>query len=304
MKQKILLIIVLVLLTSISTYAELLTPEKLWSLKRISGASLSPDGSELLFSISTPNFEKNNSKSDLYIVNIKSKDMKRLTFEGNHNSSPCWSAKGDKIGFISDRSGTAQAYIMDLKGGDPKQLTFLKNGVSFLSWSPNGKYLAFTSDVNIDLRIDEIYKDLTKVNAMVFDDLPIRHWDEWKDEKYRHIFVIPSEGGEPKDLMPGERYDTPLKPFGGATDIVWSPTGYDIAYTCKKVDNPESSTNSDIYLVSVLGGKAVNISSGDPRFPLLGASMSPKFSPDGKHIVFHSQKRAGFESDRIRLIDY
>ncbi|MFC2131351.1 S9 family peptidase, partial [Bacteroidota bacterium] len=253
---------------------------------------------------STPNIEDNSSRSDLYLISTDGGDMKRLTYFGKQNSSGCWSPDGKKIGFISDRNDKPQGYIMNMEGGDAKQLTDMKNGIAFLSWSPSGKHLAFVSDIKMDRTIQEIYNDLPKAKVNIYDDLPVRHWDEWTDEKYRHLFIIPVEGGDPVDLMKDDKFDTPLKPFGDASQISWSSNGTDIAYTCKKVADFESSTNSEIYTAPVYGGKSTNITKGEVRYPLDGFDMEPVYSPSGSHIAFKSMKKAGFEADKIRLMTY
>jgi dipeptidyl aminopeptidase/acylaminoacyl peptidase len=299
MKRIILLCAFLFLAAGVA-YAEKMTPEKLFELQRISDYHISPDGEEILLNISRPILKDNSYERDVYIMSIGGGEMHRLTRDGSSHGAR-WSPDGDKVVLISSREGTNQIYILDIKrGGDPVKLTAMENGVSFASWSPDGKWISFVSDVKLKQTINEQNPELDKMNVRVYDDLPVRHWDRWRDVKYRHLFVVPADGSkEPKDLMPGEKFDTPLKPFGGASQIAWSPAGTEIAYTAKKVDNFENSTNSDIYIVPVYGGSAVNITKGNPGF-----DMDPVYSPNGSWIAFHSQQRAGFESDRIRLMLY
>ncbi len=299
MKLRPVLFFIALLLLAIPTKAEKMTPEILLKLNRISQYSISPDGKNILYTLTTPDIDENTSTSDIYMAPIKGGTPKRLTYNGNNNSNPVWSPKGDKIAFISDRDDSQQAYILDLNGGEAVQSTFMEEGISFLSWSPDGKHLAFVSDVKLDQDISEKFPKLTKLNVRIYDDLPVRHWDEWHDEKYRHLFVIPAEGGKPKDLMKGEKYDTPLKPFGSSEDIAWSPKGTEIAYVCKKVDDYELSTNSEIYVAPVYGGKSKNITRG-----MVGYDTHPVYSPNGKYIAFHSMERPGYESDRDRLMLY
>ena len=299
MKIRYFLSALMLLLISTAAQAELMTPETLWSLSRLGDTQLSPDGKTFLVTISKPDISENTTSMHIYSMPSSGGEMRQLTFGGNHNYNPVWSPDSKKFAFISDRDGAPQAYIMNMGGGDPEKMTSMEKGVSFLSWSPDGKHLAFCSDVKLDRTIHEVHKDLDKVDAMVYDGLPVRHWDVWNDEYYRHLFVMPAEGGEPRDLMEGEKYDTPLKPFGGASQIAWAPNGTEIAYTAKKVKEFATSTNSDIYIAPVYGGKAKNITQGNTGF-----DMEPMYSPDGKYIAFHSQERPGYESDRIRLMIY
>ncbi len=304
MKKNVIYLLFAFLISATITNAELLTPEKLMSLKRLSDTQLSPDGKFLLMTITTPDLNENSGSSDLYLISVTGGEMKRLTYSGKHNSNGFWAPDSKKICFISDRNGSSQGFIMDLDGGDAKQVTNMEEGISFISWSPSGKYLAFVSDVKIDRTINEIYDDMPKANVRVYDNLPVRHWDEWTDEKFMHLFVMPVDGDEPLDLMKDDRYDTPLKPFGGANQIAWSSDGNEIAYTCKKVDDFESSTNSSIFTASAIGGKSINITKGETNFPFAGFEMEPLYSPNGVFIAFKSQKRAGFESDKVSLMTF
>jgi len=142
------------------------------------------------------------------------------------------------------------------------------------------------------------------------DGLLYRHWDSWHDYSYSHLFVTPYKNGwvgapykngwvgEPVDLMKGERFDTPLNPFGGVEQIAWSPDGRKIAYTTKQVLGTDYtvSTNSDIYVVDLDSGETTNLTVG-----MTGYDVEPVFSPDGGRIAWLSMERDGYEADRNRL---
>ncbi|MCL5992193.1 MAG: S9 family peptidase [Bacteroidetes bacterium] len=300
-----------------------ITPEILLSLERISDPQISPDGKWVIYGKSVPKYRENKSYKDLYVVSIDGKWHIQITNDPASDYNGRWSPNGKKIYYITKSTGKPQINIIDVPDTNrllttntrglwrmlPNVTTtfpfLVENGVDNLSWSPDGKYFAYTSDVKVDSTLKEKYPDLPDVNARIFNKLPIRHWDEWEDENYSHLFVREfhqdgiTEFRQPLDLMQGEQFETPVKPFGGIEQIAWAPDGKEIAYTSKKVSNYVQTTNSDIYIIPVIGGEAKNITK-----ELKGADFDPLYSPDGKWIAFHSQEREGFESDRIRLMLY
>jgi len=275
------------------------TAEDLMSLRRISDIQLSPDGKWVLYTMKTPRVENNSSSTDIWAINTEDLTSIQVTTHGNADYNPRWSPDGKRLAFISTRTLVPQVFVQDFPKGEAKQITDIKEGVSNMSWSPDGKYFSFTSDVKLEKTVVENYPKWYMAKMRIYDKLPVRHWDEWLDESYSHLFIIPTDGGEATDLMKDEKYDTPLKPFGGAEDIAWSPDGKEIAYTCKKTDNFAKTTNSAIYLVNISNGSTRNITEG-----MNGYDMAPSFSADGKWISFISMEHDGFESDRKRLMLY
>ena len=127
-----------------------------------------------------------------------------------------------------------------------------------------------------------------------------RHWNAWDEGTRSHLFVVGVDGGAPRDLMPGAKYDMPVGPFGGAENYNLSPDGRELSYTAKDQGRADAwTTDLNLYTVSVTGGAATVITSANK-----GADQNPVYSPDGKYIAYSSQRRAGFESDRWRLMLY
>ena len=214
--------------------------------------------------------------------------------------NPVWHPDSKRIIFLSDREETPQIFIMNSgTGGDPEIITDFEISPSNINISPDGKYYSFTLEVNPDTLPNKADIKLDKAKAYIYEDLPARHWDQWIDDKYSHLFIMQFDEGEPVDINKGEKYDTPLKPFGGAEQIAWSPGGGEIAYTSKKVNDFATSTNSDIYIYDLNKKETINITAANP-----GYDMDPVYSPDGNYIAYHSQARAGYESDKIRLMLY
>ncbi|MHC5066306.1 MAG: prolyl oligopeptidase family serine peptidase [Planctomycetota bacterium] len=275
---------------------ERMSPELLWQLQRISDPQLSPDGKKLLYHQRSYDLKANSGRTQIVLMDLASGDTKTLSRPGSSFNAR-WSPDGSQIAFLANRDGAAQIHVMDAAGTVAVQVSDHPGGVSNLAWSPKGTHFSFTSEVKLDQQVTDIYPDLPQAKARLYDDLLVRHWDHWKPGTYSHLFVITVGGGEARDLMAGERVDTPLKPFGGGEQIAWSPDGKQLCYTAKRVDNPESSTNSDLYLVSIEGGEHRNLTEGMP-----GYETNPSFSPDGSKLAFQSMARGGFEADRNRLM--
>ncbi len=279
-----------------------MTPELLWKLGRVSGHRVSPDGRQILFGISYYKLEDNKGNRDLYLLSSKGGKAFRLTASEHSEFNECWRPDGKKIAFLAASNDGAQLFEMNPDGSEITQLSRIEGGISNFAYAPDMKHVYFTRDVKMGQTLQERYPDLPKAEARIIDDLMYRHWDHWEDEYKSHLFVADYEDGKigaMKDIMEGEPYDTPLMPFGGSSQIAWSPDGSKIAYTCKKMTGREYSlsTNSEIYLYDLQSGETLNISKGLP-----GYDMEPVFSPSGRYLVWQSMERAGFESDRQRLI--
>jgi dipeptidyl aminopeptidase/acylaminoacyl peptidase len=276
------------------------TAVDLMSMDRVSDPQVSPDGQWVLFRVSKPSIADNKFYSDLYVVSIDGSEIKQLTDYNASVSNGRWSPDGTKIAFLSnkEKDGT-QIFTMDFPKTKSRQITYIDGGVSNLSWSPDGKYFSFTSDVKMKDTPKDMYPDYPEANVRIYESVPVRHWDHWIDENFSHLFIIPSDGGEPKDLTKDEPYDVPQAPFGGVEQISWSPDSKEICYASKKSWGKEfvEGTNTDLYVVNIETGETQNITEG-----MMGFDLEPLYSPDGKWLLFNSMERPGFESDRHRLM--
>lgn len=285
----------LLLCAALPAQDQRLTPELLWQLGRVGEPRLSPDGSHLAYVVRTYDLAADKGTAQVFLRNLQSGAERQLTREGS-NSSPMWAPDGSALAVVSTRSGSPQIWRIPFTGGDPMPVTDHPGGVGNASWSPDGAHFAFTAQVKLDPDVHDRHPDLPKADALLYDDLMVRHWDAWKDGTYSHLFVVPAAGGKAKDLMPDEKVDTPLQPFGGGEQIAWTRDGKALIYTAKRVADPEASTDSGLYHVSIDGGEHVLLTPGMP-----GYDQDPACSPDGRHVAFLSMARAGFEADRSRL---
>lgn len=297
------IILFLVCFMNTANAKENITVEALYSIHRISNFSISPSGEWIAYQTTTPSIEDNTMKHKLFLVSKSGDETLEIKTDDDPIDSPVWSADGKKLAYIQNKAGTYYIYSVYVPNGAPTKVATFNDPISNLQFSPNGEHFSFTKSVRVKKTFAAKYPDCAKANIRIYTEIPVRHWDHWLDGTYSHIFVMPINGPASfaKDIMPNEPYDSPLVPFGGPNEISWSPDSKEILYTCKKYTGVDfaRNTNSDIYIYKLEGGETTNLTEG-----FLGYDKNPAYSPDGKYIAFTSQLRAGFESDRIRLMVY
>jgi dipeptidyl aminopeptidase/acylaminoacyl peptidase len=277
------------------------TATEMMKLKRVADPQLSPDGKWVAYQAQDVDLAGGTRNTDLWVAPLGGGQPRRLTDHPKADTRPRWSPDGTRIAFVSNRDGGNQAFVLDLAGGQPRKVTSLSTDAGGVLWVDN-RTLLVTSDVFPDCGADEVCNK-PKVEAAgkpssvrVYDELLYRHWDTWEDHRRTHLLVVPVDGGPARDLTPGKR-DTPPFSLSGE-DYAVSPDGKEVCFA--RNDDPVEavSTNAELYVVPVTGGAPVKIA-GHP-----GYDGSPRYSPDGTRIAFRAQMRAGYESDRWRLMVY
>ena len=251
--------ILLTTLTMMSLSAmsqEVMTPELLWKLGRVSPLGISRDSKNIVYKVTTPSIEENKSSSKYFTIPVN--------------------------------------------GGNATEVKDYEGLVTNKNISLDSKYLAYNEEVKINaVNGKDFYPELEKSEVQIYDGLDYRHWDTWNEGKFNHVFYKElKDNATGIDILKGEAYDSPQKPFGGDEDYIWSPDSKSILYVAKKKAGTQYaiSTNTDIYEYNLATAKTIKRTEGN-----LGYDTAPQFSPEG-NLTWLQMKRDGYEADKNDLI--
>ncbi len=299
-----------------------MTFEDLMAMKRLGEAAVSPDGKWLAYSVTTVDLARNTKTPELWLQKIEGGDPVRISVAQPGDGGPEFAPDNRRILFTSSRDGSQQIWLADFDSAtgattNGKKLTSIATEADNARWTPDGKSIVFTSAVYPDCppitTADEANGNKcnaerdrkiaeSKVKAVIFTHLLYRHWNHLTSDKRSHLFIVAVDSGALRDLNPGDPHDVPPEyptdPVGCGCAI--SPDSKELAFMENLDPVAAISTNSDIFTLDLTdpAAKPVKISTA------AGGDLNPAYSPDGKYIAWRSQARAGYESDKFRLMLY
>jgi dipeptidyl aminopeptidase/acylaminoacyl peptidase len=276
---------------------QVMTPEILWTLKKVGVQAVSPDQSSLIYKVGQVDLKTEKTKSENYFLNVLNNQSTKIDFGKKAliqwDKNGIYAQEGDKI-YLSKDSGKTWTEFYTIGEADNVVI------------SPDGKKIAFSKQVLVEKVMGkDKYSDTPKTTAQVYTDLNHRHWDYFNEGKYNHVFVVNTSSGvdSAKDLLEGKTWDSPQRPFGGAEDFIWSPDSAQLLYVTKPKSGKEysTSTNTDIFAYDLASGTTKNLTETNK-----GYDVNPKFSPDGKSLIWQSMARDGYEADKndIKILDW
>ncbi len=277
-----------------------LTPEVLMALGSVSSPVVSPDGSKVLYSVAFTSIEQNKSNAELWVMDIDGGNPVRLTQSPKSEYNAAWIDGGNKIAFLYPENGKMQIFVMNADGTGRQCVSSVEKGVDGFLFSPDGSKVLYISQVKWAKTVTDTYPDLDKANCHIVDDLMYKHWDEWVST-IPHPFIADFANGrvgEGTDIMEGEPYESPMKPFGGIESFAWAPDGKSLVYVSRKKTGLEYSisTNSDLYQYDLATKTTRNLTEG-----MMGYDTAPAFSRSGNYLAWLSMEHDGYESDKNRI---
>jgi dipeptidyl aminopeptidase/acylaminoacyl peptidase len=278
------------------------------AMRAVSDPQLSPDARTVLYAVRTTDVAANRRTTRTFAIAAGAAgaanggSARAFPDEKTAAAEARWAPDGARVAYTT----AGQLWIADADGTHARQLTSLSGGASGPVWSGAGDRIAFVSPVYPECRDDacgvarQKAAAESKVRAHVTDALMYRHWNAYDDGTRSHLFVVKPDGSDLHDLTAGAKYDVPPGPFGGSEGYAFSTDGREVAYTAKDQGAADAwTTDLNVYAVPAAGGSPAVITASNR-----GADQNPVYTADGKWILYASQKRAGFESDKWRLMAY
>ncbi len=298
------IVLATIFLTSfISLGQNVLTPEILLNLKRLSGGSVSPDGKKVLFGVNQIDMENNSGNVDLYVYDLTSNKYSQVTQTPFSEMEAQWGLNND-IWFMTTESSNVQVYKMNADGSNKVQVTSstLKD-IEGYKLSPNQNQILLIRSVKTAQTLADKYPNLKKANARVEDDLMYRHWSSWSNGTSKQLFLYELKDNIAADqglnLQENEKFNGVLPPFSGSEGIVFSADGEKIIYSCKKKTGKEFalSTNSELYEYTIATKETKTLTTG-----YMGYDNHPVITKSGKKLAWLSMARDGYEADKNDII--
>lgn len=271
-----LLALCLTVIASLSAAGRPITETDLYAFKWVADPRISPDGSQVAYTLVTITDKNDNYATSLWMVPANGGAPRQIT-AGPRDATPRWSPDGHTLAFTRSAADASQIFLLDMRGGEPRALTALAKGAANPVWSPDGHSIAFLSasaDGDDAKKKDEEKSDVRVINRAVYRSNGAGYVDY---TRVGHIWTVEvpavlNAPPKPKQIT-NDAYEE-----GG---LLWSRDGKDLYFSADRVaESYYEPPHSDIYSVSVNGGEMKKLVSVD------GGTRAMSLSPDGKHITF------------------
>jgi len=236
-------------------------------LKRAGSWTPSPDGAWMLYTVTTPDWEKAESQTDIHLVSLSEgvASARPLTYTEDHNeTSPAWAPNGSFFVFSSNRDGVDnQLYMMRHDGGEARKVTDASEGVSGFAFSPRGRWLVYRSG---KAGREQLYRlparDLTgaEPEQLTDGDAGVDQWDFTADGS-RIYFARPDSFDEDEVKRVEKGFTVDVRNAVTPLSSLWS-VEVATAEERRETDDPSYSINS--FTLSD-DGRWIGITGGSPK---------------------------------------
>jgi len=260
---------------------------------------ISPDGSRVAYVRRSNDIMTDRARSNIWIVDAQGGQHRPVMSGTDSYTSPRWSPDGTRLAYVSSAEGRGpELYVHWMQTGQTALLSNLPSSPGSITWSPDGTQIAFTSLVKGEGT--KLAKPPAKPEGaewappvIVIDKLYYRADGRgYLEPGYTHIFVIPADGGTPRQVTSGE--------FNHGGSLAWSPDGQTIVVSSNREDDWEfNRRNTELWSVDVASGEMTQLTN---RF---GPDSSATYSPDGLKIAYlgYDDMKMGYHNQNVYMMD-
>ena len=278
--------------------AQYFEAKDVFGLEYASDPQISPDGSKIVYVRRSMDIMSDRSVSNLWILNSDGSNNRALTDGPNGGNNPVWSSDGNMLAYTAKADKKTQIFIRWMESGESMQLSNLTESPSNLSWSPDGKWIAFS------MFVPQKKKPVVQLPmkpegaewappAIYVDEVTYRSDGRGMlPAGYSHIFILPIEGGTPRQLTSGD--------YHHRGRISWTNDGkYLLISANRHTDGDYDPRNSEIYQISVSEGNIIALTNRQ------GPDTQPSLSPDGKTLAYlgFDDRKQGYQLTKLYLLD-
>lgn len=285
--------------TAASQYFE---SEDIFALEYANDPQVSPDGKQIVYVRNSNDIMTDGTHSSLWLLDVKTGQQSPLFVDQFNYGSPRWSEDGNRIAFISDRSGSRQIHVHYVKENKTALVSQLTKSPGNLTWSPDGEQLAFTMNVPAQATpLAKAIKMPKKPEAAKWSEPAIlieraqyqADGQGFLKSEFRHVFVLPATGGKERKLTEGD--------FNYGSDLSWTPDGKALIFSANTHKDWEyQPRDSDLYQFTLANSQLKQLTN------MPGQETSAVFSPDGKYLAFvwGNNEKVPYTNGKLKLMDW
>jgi dipeptidyl aminopeptidase/acylaminoacyl peptidase len=258
---------------------------------------ISPDGSQIVYERRANDIMTDSTLSSLWIVAVDGSRHRPLVSGTVAASSPRWSPEGDRIAYLQSTGSGTGIFDRWLDSGQTALLANLQKSPAELSWSPDGRWLAFVMPVTATsepiARPREAPEGAVWSGPVKVIDTAQYRWDGegFLETAYEHIFLVPADGGTPRQLTSGD--------FNHSGPLSFTPGGEAILFAGNRQEGWQLTPGEvDIYSISVVDGALTQLTSR------AGGETSPTMSPNGHYIayVYDDNRKVSYRNQVLHVM--
>jgi len=281
-----------------------LAPADIFQLEYAADPALSPDGTWIAYVRRWSDPMTDRRFSNIWIVRHDGTGHRPLTSGKFSEDAPTWSPDGTRLAYVSNRGGSPQLWVRWMDTGDALAITNGSQPPSAPAWSPDGRQLAFLQLVSRPALV--IGTPLVPPPGATWS-APPKYTDRlvFRQDQvgelpsgFVHAFVVPAEGGTPRQVSSGD-FHHGGQVYGGGT-VTWSADGTELVLPARRGENPEwNARETDLFAFTIATGAVRRLTE---RF---GPDQSPAVSPDGRLIAYvgYDDRKQGYQNTLLYVMN-